>query len=107
MLEYLSRTLEEEGDRDDTDSQQARLHGDLSDDGCCTRTRTTTHTSRDEDHTRLSLGESDTYLILALFGCIFGTLRLSSSTETLSDCRADHNLILYGAMVKCLLIGIT
>jgi len=106
-LEDLRRPLKEEGDRDDTDSQQTRLHGDLADDGGCTRTRTTTHTSGDEDHTRLSSGESNTDLLPTLFGCIFGALRLSSSTETLSDRRADHNLILYGAMVKCLLIGIT
>ena len=106
-MEDLRCPLEEEGNGDDTDGQQTRLHGDLADDGGCTSTCTTTHTSGDEDHTRLSLGESDTYLILALFGCIFGALRLSSSTETFSDRRADHDLVLYGAMVKCLLIGIT
>ena len=106
-LEDLRRPLKEEGDRDDTDGQQTCLHSDLADDGGCTRTRTTTHTSGDEDHTRLSSGESNTDLLPTLFGCIFGALRLSSSTETLSDRRADHNLILYGAMVKCLLIGIT
>ena len=106
-LEDLSRTLKEEGDRDDTDSQQARLHGDLADDGRCTRTRTTTHTSGDEDHTRIALDEGITDSLLTLESSFLSALRLGTSTETLGDGGADRDLVYHRAAVESLGICVT
>ena len=106
-MEDLRRPLKEEGDRDDTDGQQTRLHGDLADDGGCTRTCTTTHTSGDEDHTRIALDEGITDRLLTLKSSFLSTLRLGASTETLGDGGADRDLVYHRTAVECLGIGIT
>ena len=106
-LEDLRRPLKEEGDRDDTDGQQTRLHGDLADNRGCTRTRTTTHTSGDEDHTRIALDEGITDRLLTLKSSFLSTLRLGASTEPLGDGGADRDLVYHRTAVERLGIGIT
>ena len=87
----LGWPLEEEGNGDNADSQEAHLFGHTSDLGGSACTGATAHTGGDEDHLR-AIVEHSADIVLPSLCSTFGTCRIVACAESLGASTSEGAL---------------